>query len=78
MDLRQLREKAGLLSFEEAAFKIGVSLSTLRAWESARGEPSTTEKIAKLMELYNCSFEDIRKAVAETKSKAQSSRKKSA
>ncbi len=71
MDMKELREKARL-SAEEAAFKLQVSHSTIRNWESGRTEPSLgVTKLSQLLKLYNCSFEELEQAVIESKTKAQ-------
>lgn len=69
MDMRELRKKAQL-SAEEAAFKLKVAHSTIRNWESGRTEPSLgVTKISQLLELYNCSFEELEQAVIESGAK---------
>jgi putative transcriptional regulator len=67
MDMKELREKAGL-SPEEAAFRLGVAHSTIRNWESGKTEPSLgVTKISQLLRLYRCSFEELEQAVRESK-----------
>ncbi|WP_013325551.1 helix-turn-helix domain-containing protein [Gloeothece verrucosa] len=69
MDMKELREKAGL-SAEEAAFKLGVAHSTIRNWESGKTEPSLgVTKISELLRLYQCTFEQLEEAVRETRTK---------
>ena len=69
MDMRELREQANL-SAEEAAFRLGVAHSTIRNWESGKTEPSLgVTKIAELLRLYNCSFEELLQAVRESRTK---------
>jgi len=69
MDMRGLREKAGLRA-EEAAYKLGVAHSTIRNWESGKTEPSLgVTKISELLLLYKCNFEELKQAVNESQSK---------
>jgi len=77
MDLRQLRERAGLTT-EDVASKLKISHSTFWTWESGKREPSSVSKIVELMNLYQCSFEEFTSAVAETKRKAEKPSHKSA
>ena len=67
MNIKELREKAGLKA-EEAAYKVGIALSTLRNWESGITEPSMgVSKMKHLLDVYQCSFEDLAIAVEKTK-----------
>ncbi len=67
MTIKQLRENAGLKA-EEAAYKVGIALSTLRNWESGITEPSMgVLKMKHLLDVYRCSFDDLAIAVEETK-----------
>jgi transcriptional regulator with XRE-family HTH domain len=69
MDMKELREKAGL-GAEEAAFRLGVAHSTIRNWESGKTEPSLgVTKISELLLLYKCSFKELEQAVRESKIK---------
>jgi putative transcriptional regulator len=69
MNMKELRERAGL-SAEEAAFRLNVAHSTVRNWESGKTEPSLgVTKIAELLVLYGCSFEELQQAVTESKSR---------
>ena len=69
MDMKGLRERAGL-SAEEAAFRLGVAHSTIRNWESGKSEPSIgVSRIATLLRLYKCSFEELEAAVEKSKQK---------
>jgi putative transcriptional regulator len=71
MDMRELRERAKL-SPEEAAFRLEVAHSTIRNWESGKTEPSLgVTKVAELMKLYGCSFDELLQAVTETKAKGR-------
>ncbi len=64
--LRDLREKAGLKP-EEAAYKLGVALSTLRNWEVGRSRPTMhPEQFIKTLEIYQCSLETFARATEET------------
>ena len=66
MTLRELREKRGM-SPEEAAYKLRISLSTLRNWETGKNEPTLTPKaMANALSVYDCTFEEFRQAVQET------------
>ena len=70
MDMKELREQAGL-GAEEAAFRLGVAHSTIRNWESGKTEPSLgVTKISQLLSLYKCSFQELEKAVKESKNKS--------
>lgn len=73
MDMKELRERAGL-GAEEAAFRVGVAHSTIRNWESGKTEPSLgVTKTSELLQLYQCTFEELEQAVRETKAKGGSS-----
>lgn len=73
MDMKELREKARL-SAEEAAFRLGVAHSTIRNWESGKTEPSLgVTKISELLQLYQCTFEELQLAVRESKAKTSDS-----
>ncbi|MBD2072682.1 helix-turn-helix transcriptional regulator [Phormidium sp. FACHB-592] len=66
MNMKELREKAKL-SAEAVAFRLGVSHSTVRNWESGKTEPSIgVIKTAELIHLYECTFEDLVQAVRES------------
>ena len=67
MNMRELREKAGL-GAEEAAYKLRVAHSTIRNWESGKTEPSLgVTKISELLSLYECNFEELKQAVEKSK-----------
>jgi DNA-binding transcriptional regulator YiaG len=71
MDMKALRERAGL-SAEETAFRLGVAHSTVRNWESGKTEPSLgVTKLGELIDLYQCSFDELKQAVAESRKKIQ-------
>ncbi len=64
--LRDLREKAGLRP-EEAAYKLGVALSTLRNWEVGRSRPTMNpDQFIKTLEIYDCSLEEFAEATRES------------
>ena len=68
--LARLRAKAGL-SQTEASVKLGTSITTLVRYESGASDLSI--KLAEQMAtLYGVTFDDIRAAIAETKSKETS------
>ena len=50
-NLKELRKKAGLTQMELAA-KLGVSLMSIRIWESGAGKPNE-ENFKKLVKLFN-------------------------
>jgi DNA-binding transcriptional regulator YiaG len=66
MSLKRLREKAGLKP-EEAAYKLGIALSTLRNWEAGKHQPTMNpDQFAKALEVYGCTFEEFRQAAKDT------------
>lgn len=70
MDLRQLRKQAAL-SAEQVSVDLDVSFSTVRNWEAGRTIPTMSiYKIGKLLNLYNCSFEALERAVIQSRQKA--------
>ena len=50
-NLKELRKKAGLTQMQLAA-KLGVSLMSIRIWESGAGKPNA-ENFKKLVKLFN-------------------------
>ena len=63
MDMRGLREKAGLRTVD-VAYHLGVAESTVRNWESGRTAPKLTfAQTRQLMQLYQCSFGGIRERI---------------
>jgi putative transcriptional regulator len=70
MNLRQLRERLNL-SVEDVASRLSKSHSTIRNWESGKTEPTLgVSEMASLCDLYQCTFEELREAVQETKNKS--------
>ena len=67
MNMRQLREKLGLRTVDVAS-RLGVGESTVRNWEHGRSVPKF-EVIASLIDLYQCSFEELDRAVRETRAR---------
>jgi DNA-binding XRE family transcriptional regulator len=66
MDMRQLRERAGLRTID-VAYHLGVAESTVRNWESGRTVPKLTFAQTRLMmQLFNCSFEELEESVKES------------
>ncbi len=61
--MRKLREKVGLRTVDVAS-RLGVGESTVRNWEHGRSVPRF-EIIADLLHLYECSFEELDRAVKE-------------
>ena len=72
MNMEELRDRQGL-SLEDVASRMSKSYSTVRNWEAGRTEPtlSVTEML-NLCGLYNCSLEELKRAVDETKEKTGS------
>jgi putative transcriptional regulator len=69
MDLKQLRQNAGLRA-EEVAATLGVAYSTIRNWEQGRTIPTLgIFQIQKLAQMYECSLDDLASAVKETQNK---------
>ncbi|MEH1842306.1 MAG: helix-turn-helix transcriptional regulator [Nostoc sp.] len=67
MDLKELREAAGLIIID-VAYHIGVAESTVRNWEKGRTIPRLTpEQLDKICHLYNCSYTDWMQAYKETR-----------
>lgn len=64
--LAQLRIRAGLRAVD-VGYHLSINESTVRNWEKGRTIPTVTfTQIDKLMELYNCSYEELRDAVKES------------
>ena len=67
--MKQLRERSGLRTVDVAS-SLGIGESTVRNWEHGRSLPRF-EVISDLLRLYECSFEELDRAVKETTSQAQ-------
>lgn len=67
--MRQLRERIGLRTVDVAS-RLGVGESTVRNWEHGRSVPRF-EVISDLLLLYQCSFEELDRAVKESRPKAE-------
>lgn len=71
MNLRQLREQQNL-SVEDVASRLSKSHSTIRNWESGKTEPTlTVSETVQLCALYECSLEQLHKAVLEVRNAHQ-------
>ncbi|WP_309143876.1 helix-turn-helix transcriptional regulator [Oscillatoria sp. HE19RPO] len=59
----KLRERVGLTQRELAQY-MGVTVTTISAWENGRHEPKLTiQQMKRLMEILDCSLEDLAEAV---------------
>lgn len=59
----KLRERVGLTQ-RELAQSLGVTVTTISAWENGRHEPKLTIlQVKQLMEVLDCSLEDLVEAV---------------
>ncbi|MGL5805826.1 MAG: helix-turn-helix domain-containing protein [Xenococcaceae cyanobacterium] len=65
--MKELRQRAGLKA-EEVSVKLGIARSTLGNWEQGKAVPHF-DVIANLLDLYQCSFEELRQAVDLTRKK---------
>ena len=71
MDMRDLREKQGLRTVDVAS-KIDVAESTVRNWEKGRTIPKLrADQFAALIDLYECSFEELYLAIQESVKKCE-------
>ena len=66
--MKQLRERVGLRTVDVAS-RLGVGESTVRNWEHGRSVPRF-EVLSGLMRLYKCNFEELEKAVQESRSQS--------
>ncbi|MEP0872864.1 helix-turn-helix domain-containing protein [Trichocoleus desertorum AS-A10] len=75
MDLKELREKAGLTA-ERVAVELSKSVSTIRFWEAGTYIPSLNpSETLRLTRLYQCTVEELSKAFEETQQKKSKSEK---
>ncbi len=59
MDMKRLRLRSEKRA-EEVAAELGIAISTLRNWEQQKNVPRMTPKgLQKLMEIYDCTFEEV-------------------
>ena len=66
MDMRKLRERAGLRAVD-VCFRLGVNESTVRNWEKGRTVPRfTLNQIDELLSMFNCTYEELRDAMKES------------
>ena len=74
MDIQFLRERAGL-SRAEVAFKLAISETSVRNWETGRTEPTMTpKKYLVVLKLFECTPEEL--ANASEKSVNQQNKRK--
>lgn len=65
MNMKDLRLRAGKKP-EEIAVELGVAVSTVHNWDQLRTVPRMTAKgFQKLMQVYQCSFEELAEAQGE-------------
>lgn len=67
--MRQLRDRLGLRTVDVAS-RLKIGESTVRNWEHGRAVPRF-EVISDLLNLYQCSFEQLDQAIKESRAKAQ-------
>lgn len=66
MDLRALREKAGLRT-TDVAYLLKCAESSVRNWETGRSTPKLEVwQVFRLLEIYNCTREELEQAVQES------------
>lgn len=67
MNMKDLRLRSGKRA-EEIAVELGVAVSTVRNWDQLVTVPRMTPlNLLKLMQAYNCSFEELVQAEKEAK-----------
>jgi transcriptional regulator with XRE-family HTH domain len=70
MDLKELREKAGL-SAERVAVELGKSVSTIRFWEAGTYIPNLSpSETLQMIRLYRCTIEELSESFVETQRKS--------
>ncbi|BCL40063.1 helix-turn-helix transcriptional regulator [Nostoc sp. MS1] len=70
MDLKELREKAGL-SAERVAVELSKSVSTIRFWEAGTYIPNLSpSETLQLIRLYQCTLEELAESFIETQRKS--------
>jgi transcriptional regulator with XRE-family HTH domain len=69
MDMKQLREKAGLRSVDVAS-KLGIAESTVRNWDIGRHSPQLPiEEIPKFLKVYDCTLQEAIEAAKNSRKK---------
>lgn len=69
MDMKQLREKAGLRTVDVAS-KLGIAESTVRNWDIGRHSPRLPiEDMPKFLQVYQCTLEEAIAAAKESRRK---------
>ena len=69
--MKQLRERTNKRA-EEIAAELGVALATVRFWEQGHHEPRITlSAMPKLLEVYQCSLEEIVQATLKSQKSFQ-------
>lgn len=72
MNMKELRECRGL-STVEIAYRLGRAESTIRNWDSGREIPRLgITEIPTLLEIYQCSLEELVAAARESKARFES------
>jgi len=72
MDMKQLRERAGLRTVDVAS-RIGVGESSVRNWEKGRTIPKLRiDQTGALLRLYGCTFDELEQAVKAAQANATS------
>ncbi|WP_414756569.1 helix-turn-helix domain-containing protein [Anabaena sp. CCY 9910] len=73
MDMKELRERAGLRTVDVAS-RLGIAESTVRNWDIGRHTPRLPiEDIPKFLEVYQCTLEEVVEAAKESKKKFDAS-----